>query len=438
MKTNIFVVLLVLCYIRANAGLLPASPARYMFRNRVFRGTGRFAGTKTTSNTSSPTQAVPASATKNSAALSLELTNAHLSETVPAGAGLAALAATNNSIDKRNKTAELLSHMIPKGPDGWKMKMLIIVSLGFLYLSKWVGIQLPFLLQSAVDLMPKLSAAAGTNAFGEIATKIGYTIGLYGLARATSALFSELKTNIFNTVSQSLLKDFAATIFAKLHELGSDFHLTTPGGTISVAYIRAIRGFQIIMFQTIFSAVPALLELIMVSYVLYNRFGPQFAGITITTFTLYLVYTVLITQWRVRIRQDMVSVENARNGFLIDSLLNHETVKLFTNEEHENKRFDKYLHDIKKHNLRASRAIGLLNSGQAVIFTAGLVVSLLFAFAKFKQGLLSVGDVVALNALLLQLSVPFNFMGFTCKFTILKYRVLFFYRVVPFVDQIKS
>ena len=167
------------------------------------------------------------------------------------------------------------------------------------------------------------------------------------------------------------------------------------------------------LFQLIFSVFPTALELYMVSSCLYSKFGPIFSAVTVTTFSLYLAFTVWITQWRVGLRQELVDCDNARNGFFIDSILNHEVVKLFTNEKVEAKRFDNYLSRIQQLSIDSTNAIAMLNLGQALLFSGGLTVSLLIALQKVQAGLMTVGDLVAVNSMLLQLAIPFNFIGYT-------------------------
>jgi ATP-binding cassette subfamily B protein len=152
----------------------------------------------------------------------------------------------------------------------------------------------------------------------------------------------------------------------------------------------------------------------------------MFSTITLTTFTLYLLFTVWITQRRVKLRQELVDVDNARNAYFIDSILNHEVVKYFTSEEKESKKFDSYLFKIQKLNIDSTYAIALLNLGQTTMFCTGLTISLLIALKRVQTGLMSVGDLVAVNSMLLQLSIPFNFMGYTCKFYMYKLLVYFY------------
>jgi ABC-type transport system involved in Fe-S cluster assembly fused permease/ATPase subunit len=161
----------------------------------------------------------------------------------------------------------------------------------------------------------------------------------YGATRALSVVASEIKTCLFASVSQNALRKFAHQIFTHLHTLDTDFHLRTPSGTVSVAYVRAVRGFQTLLFQIIFSVAPTIIELALVSNVLFTRYGPLFSAVTLVTFLSYLCYTVWITEWRVALRREMVETDNARNGFFIDSILNQEMVKLFTNEAVEAERY---------------------------------------------------------------------------------------------------
>ena len=146
---------------------------------------------------------------------------------------------------------------------------------------------------------------------------------------------------------------------------------------------------------------------------LFKRCGLVFSGITFATFSIYLAFTLWITQWRVRVREDLVSVDNARNGFFIDSILNQETVKLYTQEKKEGKKFDSFLSDLQRLQIESTYAIAALNFGQALIFCSGLTISLLIALQRVSSGLMSVGDLIAVNASLLQLSIPFNFIGYT-------------------------
>ena len=204
--------------------------------------------------------------------------------------------------------------------DDLRLRIYLVLSMVCMFLGKYFNVQVPFVLQRAIDSAAR-TAGLGLASNTFLASATGKLMLLYGASRALSVVLSEVKTCLFASVSQNILRKFAGQIFAHLHGLDSDFHWQTPSGTISVAYVRAIRGLQTMLFQLVFSVAPAFLELAMVAAVLYKRCGPLFAGITLGTFFMYTVFTVWITEWRVALRRELVDVDNARNGFFIDSVL---------------------------------------------------------------------------------------------------------------------
>jgi ABC-type transport system involved in Fe-S cluster assembly fused permease/ATPase subunit len=289
--------------------------------------------------------------------------------------------------------------------DSPRLKLFLVLSMIFMFFGKWFNLRVPFIMQRSIDMISTNPDAS----FHQVAV----TFVVYGLARAMSTVCAEIKTCLFVHVSQNVLRKFANQIFSHLHALDASFHLGTPSGVISVAYVRAVRGFQTMLFQLVFSVAPTFLELAMVSHVMYKKFDPIFALVTMVTFTSYLIFTVGLTQWRVHLRQELVDVDNARNGFFIDSILNHEIVKLFNNEKKELQRFDGYLAKLQQLSIDSTVAIAWLNLGQACMFSMGLTANLLIAFDRVRRGKMSVGDLIAVNAMLLQLAVPFNFIGYT-------------------------
>lgn len=177
--------------------------------------------------------------------------------------------------------------------------------------------------------------------------------------------------------------------------------------------MRGVRGFQAVLFQLVFAVVPTALELGITAAVLARRCGPKYALATLATFVSYCTFTSWMTEWRMRIRRKLVDVDNERNAYFVDVMANAETVKLFANERHEAARFDAYLGSIQKYNVRNTYAIAVLNVGQALIFSCGLTVVMLFTAIEVAAGRMSVGNIVAVNGLLLQLQHPFNFVGYT-------------------------
>ena len=329
-------------------------------------------------------------------------------------------------VDSTNKVKTFFQTQLPMlhylwPADNIKLRVYLTLSLMFLFAGKYLNTKVPFILQRAIDNLPLIAHTGTTSSnipitdIKAITKSISIAFILYGISKAFAVICEELKTCLFTHASQNVLRKFAHQIFTHLHTLGSDFHLQTPSGVISVAYVRAVRGFQALMFQLIFSVAPTLLELTLVAKILSSKFSPIFAMITIGTFTSYLLFTLLITQWRIKLRKEIVYIDNIRNGFFIDSLLNQEVVKLFNNEKKEINRFDTYLANIQRLNIESTYSIGLLNIGQAILFCTGLVISLLIALKRVETGRMSVGDLVAVNSLLLQLAIPFDFIGYTCK-----------------------
>lgn len=282
-----------------------------------------------------------------------------------------------------------------------------------LFLGQWCNIKVPFILQNAIDSLSVSSASAsGPEA---VLSTIKLSIFFYGLARAATIVFAELKTCFFVNYSQCIQRHFALETFQKLHSLDTDFHLNNPSGVISVSYIRALRGFQALLFQFVFSVLPTLSEFTLVSLALYRRYGLTLASITMATFLLYVGFTCWITQFRINLRKKLVRWDNHRNAFLVDTLRNHENVKLFNSLSHETKTFDFLLRKIERLNVFSTYTIGGLNVGQAVLFGVGLSVSLFASLRKLQEGVFSVGDLIAVNGLMLQLAVPFDLLGYTCR-----------------------
>lgn len=312
------------------------------------------------------------------------------------------------------KELPMMRYLWPE--DSPRLRLFLVLSLVFMVLGKWFNLRVPFILQRAVDSMSHQQGFGKAAVLGnELYVAAAQAIAWYGIARGLSVFCSEIKTCLFTHVSQNVLRKFSSEIFRHLHSLDASFHLQTPSGVVSVAYLRAVRGFQTMLFQIVFSVAPTALELAMVSKVLWQRFGPAFASLTLATFSAYLAFTIWVTRWRLHLRQDLVDLDNARNGFFIDSILNHEVVKLFTNERREAKRYDSFLTRLQQLNIETTVAVAWLNVGQAILFGLGLVSSLLLALHRVRRGTMTVGDLIAVNSLLLQLAVPFNFIGFTCK-----------------------
>jgi hypothetical protein len=368
---------------------------------------------------SSPSSSATSAALSSSSSSSIALfnpTSAHLKKTNPVKSFL-------------SSQAPLLSYLWPK--DDPSLRYYLFVSFIFLYIGNYCSLKVPFILQEAIDSLTNLhyatSTAAGSASSPSLASISSFLLSSeamkhiqkafvwYGIMRVIGVAFTELKTCYFSHVTQSILRKFAYQTFVHLHSLDSTFHLTTPSGVISVAYVRAVRGFQCLLLEIVFSIAPIIMDLSMVSMILYRKFGGLFSFITLVTFLFYLLFTVYMTSFRVKLRQSLVDTDNARNGFFIDSILNHEVVKLFTNEKHEITKFDNYLEKIQHLSIDCTSLIAKLNVGQSFLFSTGLSLSMLLALRQVMNVKMTVGDLIAVNGMLLQLAIPFNNLGYTCK-----------------------
>ena len=280
----------------------------------------------------------------------------------------------------------------------WRSRFVLCVAALALTASKALTVSVPFALQRGVD-----AVVAGDQ---HLAAK---SLAFYCLARLAVTFTSEVRSLCYAAASQQATRRYARKLFDAMHELGSSFHSRRPTGFLSIAFSRGARGFQTLLGQLLFSVGPTIIELVLSAIVLGEKFGAEIGGITILTFACYAFYTAKIVDVKVAVRRRIVDLDNAKNAYLVDSLACHETVKTFDARVVETKRFDHFLKRMVAAFVASTQIGSLLNLGQAVIFSTGLAAALL----KVAQTSPSVGDVVAVNALLLQLAQPMNFLGYT-------------------------
>mmetsp|Transcript_23884 Transcript_23884/g.73545 ORF Transcript_23884/g.73545 Transcript_23884/m.73545 type:complete len:661 (-) Transcript_23884:125-2107(-) len=280
----------------------------------------------------------------------------------------------------------------------WRSRLTLLLAAFALTSSKALAVSVPFALQRGVDAIVGGDKTAAAKA-----------LLYYCWARLAVTLTSEVRSLCYAAASQQATRRYARKLFDAMHELGSSFHARRPTGFLSVAFSRGARGFQSLLGQLLFSIGPTFIELVLSAIVLAEKFGPQIGGITLLTFALYAFYTAKVVDVKVKVRRRIVDLDNAKNAYLVDSLACHETVKVFDNRKIETQRFDHFLRRMVAAFVASTRVGSLLNVGQAVIFSSGLALALL----KVAQTAPTVGDVVAVNALLLQLAQPMNFLGYT-------------------------
>lgn len=275
-----------------------------------------------------------------------------------------------------------------------------------LILAKVASVYTPLILGRSVDSLTELSSGVNLLMLIPIALIISY-----GVARIASLTFEGMRDALFSKVSQHAIREVSLTIFKHLHSLSLQFHLNRQTGALSKFIDRGTKGIDFLLRYVIFNVVPTFIEIILVSIILLNLYGYFYALITIITITIYVILTFIITQWRVQFRRDMNSADNSVSTKMIDSLLNFETVKYFNNENHEFNRLDVSL---KKYELAANKSrhsLSLLNIAQIIVIMSGITIMLVMTAFGIRSNDISIGGFVVINAYMLQLYQPLNFLG---------------------------
>jgi len=299
---------------------------------------------------------------------------------------------------------------------GLKIRHRVWGALGCLMLAKLVGVAVPLLFRASVDRLDsinRLAASQPPEVVGAAAV-IGLII-LYGLMRALTSGFSELRDSLFVRVTQRAARHAMGKTFGHLHQLSLSFHLNRQMGSLSRALERGREGMEFLVTFMLMNILPTVLELVMVTAILWATIGITFALITLVTIVGYIVFTIAITEWRTRFRRDMNRLAGEASSKAVDSLLNYETVKYFSNEAHEVARFDRVAAQYEDAATRSQLSLSLLNFGQAVIIAVGMTLIMALAARGIFYQQMTVGDFVLVNAYLLQLYLPLNFLGFAYR-----------------------
>jgi ATP-binding cassette, subfamily B, heavy metal transporter len=302
---------------------------------------------------------------------------------------------------------ELTKYLWPK--DRFDLRVRVVLAMIALAAGKGVNVFVPYLLKKTIDQLPN-GAVQGLET-------VLWLIVSYSLARVLAQAFGELRDFIFARVSQHTQRTIGLTTFKHLHSLSLAFHLDRQTGGLTRAIERGTRGIQTVLTFMLFNILPTLLEVGMVTIILWVSFGWMFAAITFGTIVAYIAFTLKLTDWRVKFRRAMNQKDSEANTKAIDSLLNFETVKYFGNEGHEYGRYDVALEGYETAAVQSQTSLSLLNVGQGVIIGIGLIGVMGLAAANVAEGTMSVGDFVLVNTYLIQLYLPLNFLGFVYRET---------------------
>ncbi len=299
----------------------------------------------------------------------------------------------------------LLPYLWPKGETELRARVLVAIAL--LILAKLANVYVPILYKGMVDA---LSGKAGP----EITIPIGLLVG-YGVLRVANVGFAELRDAVFAKVAERAIRTVSLRIFEHLHRLSLRFHLERRTGGLSRAIERGSKGIEFLLTFMTFNTLPTLVEITMVSAILWGLYGISYAAVTFGTILIYITFTLSITEWRIKYRRRMNEKDSEANTKAIDSLLNYETVKYFGNEAHEARRFDESRMAYEKAAVSSKTSLSMLNLGQGAIIAAGVSVLMFMAGVEVTQGTMTVGDFVLVNTYLIQLYIPLNFLGFVYR-----------------------
>jgi ATP-binding cassette subfamily B protein len=289
----------------------------------------------------------------------------------------------------------------------WQYKWRVIFALAFMIGAKMANVGVPLLLKQLVDTMnPKGTITASTLLVVPMALLFAY-----GLLRLSTTLFTELRELIFAKATEGASRSISLQVFRHLHALSLRFHLERQTGGMTRDIERGTRAVHSLISYSLYSIFPTLIEVTLVLSVLAVKFDMWFAWITIIALIFYITFTVVMTEWRTEFRKIMNELDSKAHSRAIDSLLNYETVKYFNNEEFEAHRYDVNLERYRLAALKSQRTLSLLNTGQQLIIAAGLITMLWRATQGVVDGHMTLGDLVMVNAFMIQLYIPLGFLG---------------------------
>jgi ABC-type transport system involved in Fe-S cluster assembly fused permease/ATPase subunit len=299
----------------------------------------------------------------------------------------------------------LLPYLWPR--DSLELRLRVVGALACLVVAKLATVSVPLFYKQAVD-------ALGAKTPDLIVAPVALILA-YSLLRVTGQLFGEVRDALFAKVAQRAVRSIGLQTFRHLHALSLRFHLDRQTGGMSRAIERGTHGIEFLLQFMLFNVLPTLVELALVSAVLWKLYSIEFALVTLATILCYIGFTIVLTEWRTKYRREMNERDTEANTKAIDSLLNYETVKYFGNEEHEARRFDHALQRYETAAVRSQVSLSALNVGQGAVIAIGLTAVMIMAGYGVAAGRLTVGDFVLVNTYLVQLYLPLNFLGYVYR-----------------------
>ena len=290
----------------------------------------------------------------------------------------------------------------------FEYKKRIIFAMLCLVFTKVASVYLPFILKDIVDT---LDAKQGDSL---MLVPLGL-VAAYGMVRLSIVVFAEIRDTLFGRVTERAIRRIGLKVFRHLHALDLDFHLNRQTGGLSRDIDRGTSGINFLMRFMVFNIVPTLLEIVMVVTILFVNYGIWFALITLSSIVLYIAYSVYVTELRTRYVRAANQADSSSNTRAIDSLLNYETVKYFTNEEFEAQAYDEHLATWEQAKVKNRLSLFALNGGQALIIAVAMTAMLALAASEVSKGNMTLGDFVLINAFMMQLFMPLNFLGFVYR-----------------------
>jgi len=288
----------------------------------------------------------------------------------------------------------------------WQYKWRVLAALAFMVAAKVANVGVPLLLKTLVDAM---SVKPGDPA-AILVVPVGLLLA-YGLLRLSTSVFTELRELVFSRATQGATRSIALATFEHLHALSLRFHLERQTGGMTRDIERGVKGIESLISYSLYSIVPTLIEVALVLGILAVKFDAWFAWITLLALAVYIVFTVTVTEWRTKYRREANELDSAAHTKAVDSLLNYETVKYFNNEAFEARRYDDSLDRYRRSRIKAQATLSLLNTGQQLIIATALVAMLWRATQGVAAGSMTLGDLVMVNAYMIQLYIPLNFLG---------------------------